>query len=235
MDASHVGWFRSLFDQFAAAIARDDFVEQETPKPSVRCVELISAAYASARDRSPRARARRREPWRVIDLAARLGLALVDAGRGGRLRRARVARAAPRRIARIERAGRLAARSGKSAMEMGYWAMRPVARGLMARRADGQRRLVGCPSRSRRLAGVALAAGASASAPRSSLVSSACDALDGMIARETRTASDAGEVLDAAIDRYAELFFFGGVAFHERFDAPRCSSSRWPRPPAPSW
>ncbi len=51
MDASHVGWFRSLFDQFAAAIDRDDFFSQET-EASVRCVELITTAYASARDRS---------------------------------------------------------------------------------------------------------------------------------------------------------------------------------------
>jgi predicted dehydrogenase len=51
MDASHVGWFRSLFDQFADAIARNDFVSKET-EDSVRCIELISTAYASARDRS---------------------------------------------------------------------------------------------------------------------------------------------------------------------------------------
>jgi predicted dehydrogenase len=51
MDASHVGWFRSLFDQFATAIARDDFFSAET-EASVRCVELITTAYASARERS---------------------------------------------------------------------------------------------------------------------------------------------------------------------------------------
>ena len=51
MDASHVGWFRSLFDQFASAVAEDDFFSKET-EASVRCIELISAAYESARDRS---------------------------------------------------------------------------------------------------------------------------------------------------------------------------------------
>jgi predicted dehydrogenase len=51
MDASHVGWFRSLFDQFATAISRGDFFGSET-EASVRCVELITTAYASARDRS---------------------------------------------------------------------------------------------------------------------------------------------------------------------------------------
>jgi predicted dehydrogenase len=51
MDASHVGWFRSLFDQFADAIRDDEFVSRET-EASVRCVEVISSAYASALDGS---------------------------------------------------------------------------------------------------------------------------------------------------------------------------------------
>ena len=51
MDASHVGWFRSLLDQFADAVRREDFVGHET-KSIVRCVELITSAYASALDGS---------------------------------------------------------------------------------------------------------------------------------------------------------------------------------------
>jgi predicted dehydrogenase len=51
MDASHVGWFRSLFDQFADAIAQGTFVSRET-ESSVRCIELITTAYASAQDGS---------------------------------------------------------------------------------------------------------------------------------------------------------------------------------------
>ena len=51
MDASHVGWFRSMLGQFAEAIATNDFVSQET-EASVRCVELITTAYASALDGS---------------------------------------------------------------------------------------------------------------------------------------------------------------------------------------
>jgi predicted dehydrogenase len=50
-DASHVGWFRSLLDQFADAVRREDFVSRET-ESSVRCVELITSAYASALDGS---------------------------------------------------------------------------------------------------------------------------------------------------------------------------------------
>ncbi len=51
MDASHVGWFRSLLGQFADAVATNDFVSRET-EASVRCVELITTAYASALDGS---------------------------------------------------------------------------------------------------------------------------------------------------------------------------------------
>jgi predicted dehydrogenase len=51
MDASHAGWFRSLLDQFGRAIEAGDHVSRET-EASVRCVELITSAYASAFDRS---------------------------------------------------------------------------------------------------------------------------------------------------------------------------------------
>lgn len=45
------------------------------------------------------------------------------------------------------------------------------------------------------------------------------DALDGAIARRTRTASEAGEVLDAAVDRYGEFAFLAGLAFWFRADS----------------
>lgn len=51
------------------------------------------------------------------------------------------------------------------------------------------------------------------------LASSACDALDGRVARTAGTASRAGAVLEAAIDRYAELFVFGGIALALRHSA----------------
>ncbi len=38
------------------------------------------------------------------------------------------------------------------------------------------------------------------------------DALDGMVARTRGTASDAGELIDAAVDRYAEIATFAGIA-----------------------
>jgi len=151
----------------------------------------------------------------VIDLALSLGLAMatlvVAAAYAGR-----VSRAGAARESRIERAGG-SPLLGKAAMEMGYWAMRPVGRVCVAMGVSANAvSLVSLALAA--LAGVSLAAGAFGVGAMLSLASSACDALDGMIARDTGTASDSGEVLDAAVDRYAELFFFGGVVFHERFD-----------------
>ena len=42
------------------------------------------------------------------------------------------------------------------------------------------------------------------------------DALDGMVARSRGTASDAGELIDAAVDRYAEIATFAGIAAYYR-------------------
>ncbi len=47
MDASHVSWFNSLFDQFKTAIDAGDFVGKET-RESWLCIQLISKAYLSA-------------------------------------------------------------------------------------------------------------------------------------------------------------------------------------------
>jgi hypothetical protein len=48
MDASHVTWFDSLLDRFAVAIERGEHVGQEA-REAFLCVQLINAAYASAR------------------------------------------------------------------------------------------------------------------------------------------------------------------------------------------
>ena len=48
MDASHTVWFRSLFEQFVTAVDAGDWVGREA-ETALRCVELITTAYASAR------------------------------------------------------------------------------------------------------------------------------------------------------------------------------------------
>lgn len=51
MDASHVTWFDSLFDQFRTAIDDGEYVGDEAMQ-AFRCIEVICTAYASARDGS---------------------------------------------------------------------------------------------------------------------------------------------------------------------------------------
>jgi CDP-diacylglycerol--glycerol-3-phosphate 3-phosphatidyltransferase len=125
----------------------------------------------------------------------------------------RVARSGAFRHSRVDRAGG-SPLLAKSAMEMGYWALRPVARACVAARVTANAvswtSLVLAAS-----AGVALGAGRFGLGAAFGAASAICDALDGMVARDTGTASDAGEVLDATIDRYAELLFLGGVVYHE--------------------
>lgn len=51
MDASHVSWFNSLFDQFAEAIAKGEYVGKEA-REAYRCIEIIEQSYRSAEARS---------------------------------------------------------------------------------------------------------------------------------------------------------------------------------------
>ncbi len=48
MDASHAGWFNSMFDQFRAAIKDGDYAGKEA-REAYLCIQLITTAYASAR------------------------------------------------------------------------------------------------------------------------------------------------------------------------------------------
>lgn len=50
------------------------------------------------------------------------------------------------------------------------------------------------------------------------VVGSSCDALDGAVARASHRASDSGEVLDAAIDRWGEMAVFFAFAYYYRAD-----------------
>jgi hypothetical protein len=48
MDASHQGWFASLFQEFRRAIDTHDFVGKDA-REALLCLELIHRGYASAR------------------------------------------------------------------------------------------------------------------------------------------------------------------------------------------
>jgi predicted dehydrogenase len=49
MDASHVSWFNSLFDQFQSAIESKDYVGKEA-REAYLCIQLIMTAYRSAQE-----------------------------------------------------------------------------------------------------------------------------------------------------------------------------------------
>src|SRR5262249_51600450 len=104
---------------------------------------------------------------------------------------------------------------GKGTMEMAYWALQPLGRlcarlGIRANMVSWSALALGA------FAGVAVAAGDLGVGALLAALSGGCDALDGIVARATGSASRAGEVLDAALDRYAELCFMGGLCVHYR-------------------
>ncbi len=70
------------------------------------------------------------------------------------------------------------------------------------------------------VAAVALATGHDGTGALLAAMSFGCDALDGMIARSTGTASQAGEVLDAACDRICEALMLAGIAIAWRSSVP---------------
>lgn len=104
---------------------------------------------------------------------------------------------------------------GKSLMEMAYWGLQPIGDfliflGLTPNSISILSFAFGA------MAGVALGFGHFGSAGFFSTISSLLDSLDGMVARKTGVASDSGEVLDAAVDRYVEFFFFAGLMVYYR-------------------
>ena len=65
-------------------------------------------------------------------------------------------------------------------------------------------------------AGVAIGFGWFGLATALAVVSTFCDIIDGLLARKTGLSSGVGEVIDAAADRYGELFMFGGLVYYYR-------------------
>lgn len=121
-------------------------------------------------------------------------------------------------FARVDRAG-ASLLLGRRPMEMAYWALQPVGRacvraGLTANAVTLVSLLLAAG------AGGALALGHFGVAALLAAVASLGDALDGLVARMGRTVSGAGEVLDAAADRYSEGFFLGGLAIFYRGSVP---------------
>ncbi len=102
---------------------------------------------------------------------------------------------------------------GKGLMEMAYWALQPVARFLVFLKVTPNQ-LSWASLVLGGMAGTALAYGYFGFGALFATYSAFLDTLDGMVARLTHVASDAGEVLDAAVDRYVEFFFLSGVILY---------------------
>jgi phosphatidylglycerophosphate synthase len=112
--------------------------------------------------------------------------------------------------ARVDQLGGGSALLGRQIVEMGYFAMTPMARlfialGFTANGVTWLALILGVG------AGVAAGTGWIGLAAFLSVWSVICDVLDGQVARLTNTSSDTGEILDAAADRYTEFAFMGGL------------------------
>jgi phosphatidylglycerophosphate synthase len=118
------------------------------------------------------------------------------------------------RYARIDKQGGSSLFS-KDAMQGGYWFLQPLGRALVFFHVTPNMVSWGSLCFGL-LAGICLALGHFGSAACFGTLSALLDALDGMVARLTGVSSDAGEVLDAAVDRYVEFFMLGGIALYYR-------------------
>jgi phosphatidylglycerophosphate synthase len=126
-------------------------------------------------------------------------------------------RVAMRGVARSERVGRIGGTAlvHQEVMDWWYWSIEPVlkllvALGVTANGLTWSALVLGTG------AGVALGFGQFGLATMLATMSTICDILDGQVARHTKTGSNKGELLDAAIDRYTEFAFLAGLAFWYR-------------------
>jgi CDP-diacylglycerol--glycerol-3-phosphate 3-phosphatidyltransferase len=103
----------------------------------------------------------------------------------------------------------------KRTMEMVYWILDPAIDFLAALRITPNMVTLFSllPAAG---AGVALGFGWFGLASALAVMATFCDILDGLLARKTGVSSAAGEVIDAAVDRYGEMFFFGGLVYYYR-------------------
>ena len=108
----------------------------------------------------------------------------------------------------------------RAALEAALWCLDHVAGGLIALGVTANAITVSSVVLAG-IAGALLCYGQFGWAAVAMVAASLGDALDGLVARRTGTASVAGALLDASIDRYEEFFFLGGLAvyFHESVGA----------------
>ena len=130
-------------------------------------------------------------------------------------------RVATRGVARSERVGRIGGTAlvGQEVMEGTYWAIEPIVKGLVALGITANH-LTWSALVFGLAAGVACGFGLLGLACVLATVSTILDILDGQVARLTKSGSNRGELLDAAVDRYTEFAFLGGLMIFFRASVP---------------
>jgi CDP-diacylglycerol--glycerol-3-phosphate 3-phosphatidyltransferase len=98
----------------------------------------------------------------------------------------------------------------KRLVEFGYWATLPMARACV-RAGITPNHITWISLGLGISAGVAISFGLLGLGACLALISALGDSIDGQVARMTKTGSEAGEVLDASVDRYMEFFYIGGL------------------------
>jgi phosphatidylglycerophosphate synthase len=107
---------------------------------------------------------------------------------------------------------------GRGLVDATYWAITPMAKklvedGVSANAVTYASVVFGGA------AGMAVAAGHFGVGAWLAASSALCDALDGLVARQSGTASPAGDALDSSVDRYSEFFVLTGLALYFRTNA----------------
>jgi phosphatidylglycerophosphate synthase len=110
----------------------------------------------------------------------------------------------------------------KFLVEFGLWMLTPIGRALASFGVtpDGVTWFSLLPALG---AGIALAYGQFGLATLLGLIAAFCDSLDGMVARLRGISSEAGETLDAVVDRYAESAFLAGLLVYYRASIVMCA------------
>jgi phosphatidylglycerophosphate synthase len=104
---------------------------------------------------------------------------------------------------------------GKRFMEFGYWLIGPVV-ALLHRWGATPNGVTVFSIVPGFAAGVAVAFGWFGLGCVLATMAAFADIVDGLLARRQGVSSDAGEVLDATVDRYSEFFFLAGLLVHYR-------------------
>ncbi len=103
----------------------------------------------------------------------------------------------------------------KTTMEMVYWILDPMISFIASLRITPNMVTLGSliPAAA---AGVAIGFGWFGTGALFAIMATFGDIIDGLLARKMGLSSDTGELWDAAVDRYGEMFFFGGLVYYYR-------------------